>query len=127
VGERLSMTAGRLLLIPLLLEGVASVLWWRHTGDVRLYGVVQYVPMLAFPLVLLFRTPRYSRGSYLWGMFGLYAVAKALELADRPIGQIISTGGHPWKHLAAAGAMLCYCASVAGRTILVKAPPVPFD
>jgi lipopolysaccharide export LptBFGC system permease protein LptF len=60
IGERISMRAGRLLLAPLIVLGAASVLYWRFSGDLRLYVVVQYYPMLALPLMLILFRPRYS-------------------------------------------------------------------
>jgi hypothetical protein len=41
-------------------------------------------------------------------MAGCYALAKALELGDRALAAVVSTGGHPWKHLAGAVGILCY-------------------
>jgi hypothetical protein len=49
-------------------------------------------------------------------MVGLYGLAKIFELFDRQIAVVPSTGGHPWKRLAAAAAMLCYVKTIAGRT-----------
>jgi len=55
------------LLWPLLALGVASVWWWHWTelqgrGDLRLYGWVQYYPMLFLPLVLwLYYDPSHQR------------------------------------------------------------------
>ncbi len=98
----------RSLLLPLILAGVASVLWWRWTGNLFFYVLVQYVPGILIPLILLFRRPRYTATAWLWAMIALYVLAKLLELADRPLG-----GGHAWKHFAAAAAMLCYCLYVA--------------
>ena len=37
----------------ILLCGVPSVVWWRLSGDLRLYAIVQFYPMLALPLMLL--------------------------------------------------------------------------
>lgn len=115
IGERISMTAGRVLLVPLLLLGAMSVLYWKASGDLRLYGLVQFYPMVALPLLLILAPPRYSGVLGIFAMVGLYVVAKALELFDRQIGVILSTGGHPWKHLAGAVALLCYVNVVARR------------
>src|SRR5277367_3042904 len=116
IGERISMPAGRTLLFPLVGLGVLSVLDWRISGDLRLYGTVQFLPMLALPVILLLYPPRYSNSGGLFAMMGLYLLAKALELYDHDLGAFISTGGHPWKHVAAAGALFAYSISVARRT-----------
>jgi len=115
IAERLSMSAGRLLLYPLLACGALSVAYWKLSGDLRWYGLVQFVPMLALPVLLLGFPPRYSHAGGLWGCLGLYMLAKIAELLDKPIGRIVATGGHPWKHFAGAAAIVCYAISVANR------------
>ena len=42
VGERLDAKTGAILLWPLIAIGVLSILLWRWTGDLRLYGWVQF-------------------------------------------------------------------------------------
>jgi hypothetical protein len=120
VGERISPAAGKLLLVPLLALGVASVLYWRALGDLRLYGFVQFYPVLVLPLLIAIRPPRYSGTGGLFATMGFYALAKILEAFDRQIASVISTGGHPWKHAAGAIAMLCYVNMVARRKPLTK-------
>ena len=75
----------------------------RGAGDVRFYVAVQaYSPLVL--LVALFFPPRYTRGSDLAVVVGFYALAKAMEMLDKPIfelGHIVS--GHTLKHLAVAG------------------------
>jgi hypothetical protein len=122
-GERLSPRAGKLLLAPLLAAGVASVFYWYFTDDVRPYGLIQYFPMLAIPLMLLLYPPRYTAAWGIPAMIGLYAIAKALETFDRPIGDALSTGGHRWKHIAAAAAVLCYIVSIQRRKPLCYPDP----
>jgi hypothetical protein len=42
-----------------------------------------------------------------------------MSLLAAGIGSVagwVATGGHPWKHLAAAAAMWCYVRTVAGRS-----------
>src|SRR4051812_11888931 len=65
LGERLGRRAYRLLLWPLLGLGVASVLLWRASelrgeGDLRLYLLVQFFPLLMIPLLMALYTPRYT-------------------------------------------------------------------
>jgi len=108
IAERLSVGAGVLLLPLLTALGLASVLQWyagevHGRGDLRLYGVVQFYPMLAIPLLLLLREPRYTGGGWLVAALGLYAAAKLFEALDAVIfdlGHVVS--GHTLKHLAAA-------------------------
>ena len=111
IAERIGLAAGRRLLPLLLLAGAGSVLYWllgelKGAGDLRPYGLVQFFPLVAIPLLLLLFPPRYTRGADLVGALAWYALAKLFELLDAQIfavGGIVS--GHTLKHLASAVAM----------------------
>jgi len=108
IAERISVTAGLKLLLPLILLGAASVFYWYATeaqgvGDLRLYLSVQAFAILFIALTLLLFEPKYTRGGDFIVAIGFYALAKVFEVFDRPIfnaGHIIS--GHTLKHLAVA-------------------------
>ena len=51
VGERVNARFGAALLWPLLATGIFSLLLWRWTGDLRLYGWVQFFPAFVVPLL----------------------------------------------------------------------------
>ncbi len=108
IGEHISPRLGIRLLLPLLLFGVLSVLYWRVTdsgngGDLRLYVIVQYLPMLLIPAIVLLYRSALQPTSYLWALLGSYGVAKALEFLDAPIFRVTGfVSGHTLKHLAAA-------------------------
>jgi hypothetical protein len=110
VAELVSRRMGMGLFVPLLVLGVASVLWWHWTevrghGDLRLYGLVQYYPVVFIPLLLwLFYDPAYRSAiiSLAW-VVAWYVIAKGLEALDKPIYGLIGISGHTLKHLAAAG------------------------
>ncbi|HWK02181.1 MAG TPA: ceramidase domain-containing protein [Puia sp.] len=110
VAELIDMKLGILLLLPLVLIGVSSVLWWHYTetlerGDLRLYGFVQYYPMLFIPLIMiLFRSPTSNKGMRsLILAVAWYVVAKLLEKFDSPVYSTLHfISGHSLKHLAAA-------------------------
>jgi len=107
VAERVSAKAGAILLWPLLAIGVFSLLVWRWNGDLRLYGWVQFFPLLALPLMLLLLPPKYTGALYWIVAAALYALAKVLEHFDDAIysiGHVVS--GHTLKHLVAATACL---------------------
>ena len=53
IGEHFNERFGLQMLAPLLLVGIASVAYWAWTDDLRLYALVQFLPMLLIPLVLL--------------------------------------------------------------------------
>ena len=67
VVERVSVRAGLRLLLPLVGLAIVSVGYWhlteqRGAGDLRLYALVQFYPLLAIPLMLWLLPPRYTRG-----------------------------------------------------------------
>jgi len=51
-------------------------------------------------------------------MIGFYGLAKIFEAFDYRAAALIPTGGHPWKHVAGAVAMLCYVQAVRRRSPL---------
>jgi hypothetical protein len=106
--ERVGPKVGRTLFLPLMLLGAGSVIYWHYTetlgaGDLRVYLLVQFYPLVALPFILVLFPPRYTRSSDLVAALTAYVVAKLLELLDYQIyaaGQIVS--GHTLKHLVAA-------------------------
>lgn len=98
----------RVLLFPLIALGIASVLSWRATGDLRLYVLVQFGSMAAVVAMLLVSPSTTPQSRALWWTLALYGVAKVLELTDHQMALVLSTGGHPWKHVVAAGAIYVY-------------------
>jgi hypothetical protein len=100
IGECWSANAMRRALWPLVALGLFSVVWWRVSGDLRLYGLVQFVPILTIvAAVLVFPAPR---NRYLWATFLLYATAKLCERFDVAVYSAIDVSGHTIKHLLAA-------------------------
>jgi len=105
VEDRLDAKLGAILLWPLISVGVFSLVLWRWTGDLRLYGWVQFFPCIALPVLFFLYAPKHSGTSYWLIAAALYAVAKLFEFNDDAIysfGSILS--GHTLKHLAAAAA-----------------------
>lgn len=105
IEQRVSAKSGAFLLWPLLVLGLLSLLVWRWTGDLRLYGWVVLFPIVLLPLIFwLFPRQDGSTGYWL-AAAGLYVIAKLFEHFDAAVfsaGQIVS--GHTLKHLFAAAA-----------------------
>jgi len=108
LGEFVSPRIGRTVLIPLLLIGIASVEYWAYTetnghGDLRPYVVVQFLPMMLVPAILLTYKPAIGSAKYFWYMLLFYVLAKLFEFID---GQLYAAGGiisgHSLKHVFAA-------------------------
>lgn len=110
IGDRIGPVAGQRLLGPLLAIGVGSVIVWHLSevagrGDLRLYALVQFLPLLLVPLLLLLMPARYSGAVWLWVALALNAIGKVAELADAWI--LAASGlmsGHTVKHLVMAAA-----------------------
>jgi hypothetical protein len=106
----INIKIGARMLIPLVLLGIASVLWWYHTeqrgaGDIRMYGFIQFYPMLLIPLIFVFfANPHNNKGlSLLVWVIVWYVAAKMLETFDSAIYQLTGfISGHSLKHIAAA-------------------------
>jgi hypothetical protein len=113
LAERVSVPVSRWLFLPLLLIGAGSVGYWHWTelhnaGDLRPYLLVQFGSLLAIVLLLVLYPATFPGTGYLVAGLALYAAAKGLESADRPIfalGEIVS--GHTLKHFAAAAGVAC--------------------
>jgi hypothetical protein len=114
LGEHASPRLARRALPALLLAGLGSVLYWAVSerlgaSDLRPYVLVQFLPMLLIPLLLLLYPSRLTRVGLLWALLALYGAAKALEHFDaavfKALGQLVS--GHTLKHLLSALALAC--------------------
>jgi hypothetical protein len=123
ISERVDVRAGVKLLVPLIVLGVASVLYWVALEDLRLYLLVQFGALAAIVTLCSFFPSRYTRGEMLFVAAALYVVAKVFELYDRAIfeltGQWIS--GHTLKHLTAAAALYVILWSLERRALKMRA------
>ena len=111
-GESISTRTASRLLVPLLFLGLASVVYWNITenlgkGDLRFYALVQFLPMLLIPFLLLFYGSCLSGRRWILTIILVYGVAKIAEMYDQQIYELIGFSGHSLKHLIAAfGAFL---------------------
>ncbi|MDX2457699.1 MAG: ceramidase domain-containing protein [Gammaproteobacteria bacterium] len=117
VGEYLSPGVGRALLWPLLLVGVLSIVYWHITesaghGDLRPYALVQFLPVVLIPMILLMFRSRLNGSIFLWAMIAAYVISKITEYYDAGIYAAIGTlSGHSIKHIVAAvGTLFIYLA-----------------
>lgn len=128
IGEHVSLKLGRGLLWPLLALGAVSVFYWdfsesRNAGDLRLYALVQFLPLLVIPVILFSYRSVFDRTRFIWVLFILYALAKLCELLDIAIyniGQVIS--GHTIKHIVASLAPLLMLHGIMQRRPVTKRP-----
>lgn len=133
IGEYVSVRGARMALLPLLIVGAGSVFYWAHTealgrGDLRAYAVVQFVPMLMIPLLILLHRDRSDLGPYVGWMIGFYIIAKALEFYDGQVyaaGQLLS--GHTLKHVFASLAPASILYGLTRRRYHAARPQEPTD
>lgn len=100
-----SPRAARLMFLPLVALGLFSIWWWRRSGDLRLYGLVQFVPMLVILGAVLVSRSRANRA--LWIAFLFYALAKVAENFDAAVFRVLPVSGHTVKHVLAGLAAYC--------------------
>jgi len=126
ISERIDRALGLRLLTPLVLLGLASVIYWNRTeltgaGDLRPYVLVQFGTLLLLMLILLLFPPRYTGTRHLIYTFGLYVLAKIFEQFDAPIYRALRIlSGHTLKHLAAAAAIAFIAIAVQHRELLLR-------
>lgn len=94
----------RSLLLPALLVGIASVIWWAVTGDLRFYVWVQLAPFLTILCAVAMFPPKFTHRAYLLYGLGTYGLAKIAELYDEQLYALTSQSisGHSVKHVLAS-------------------------
>ena len=109
----------------LVAVGVGSAVYWYVSetmghGDLRPYGLVQFYPAVALPLICLLFSGRRTDGRSLAWLMLWYAVAKLCEHFDGAIYDLLgnTVSGHTIKHLVAAAAILVVIR-------MVRRPPNP--
>ena len=126
--DRINVRAGLALLLPMLMLGAASVMYWQATeragaGNVIPYGILQGYSVLILLLLAALTPSRYTRGNYLYWVFGWYALSKVLETFDAEVlglGHVVS--GHTLKHFVAAFAGVAVCLMLTRRTLIAMDP-----
>jgi hypothetical protein len=129
VTEFISLRAGKLGLAPMVLLGLWSVLYWSWSesvgdGDLRLYFLVQFYPVIATPLIMLLFRSRYTQGGALLLTWAVFVLAKACEHYDPAIYALTGFwSGHTFKHFVAAGATLVPLYARRHRSLQAPLPP----
>ncbi len=121
IGEYIDAPLGRRLLWPLVLLGLYSIAHWRLTGhwgqdDLRVYALVQFLPMLLIPLMALLYEKRFTHGHWLGMFIAAYAAAKWFEWQDAAVYNALGLiAGHAIKHLLAALGVWCFLHQISVR------------
>ena len=108
LAERISVPLARTLFPVLIGVGLASILYWYLSersgqGDLRPYALIQFLPMLLIPLILLLFASKYTRSSDIWWFLAWYLIAKVCEALDTELLNWLKLiSGHSLKHIAAS-------------------------
>lgn len=124
IGEQISEELALTIFGPVIVLGIFSVAYWHFTeqkgiGDLRMYALVQFLPLLLIPLLLLlYPSPFKSNGS-IWLALGFYALSKGFEYYDRAIFELgFGFSGHSIKHISAAVGTGCVLWATKHRQLL---------
>ena len=103
IKEKVDEKWGTVMLIPSCLIGILSMLIWVITDDLRIYIIVQILPVAVAPYVVYY----YPNGMYSHDYFMIwcalfYALSKITEFSDHLFFRFMPLSGHTLKHILAA-------------------------
>ncbi len=124
IADRIHLGAGVAVILPLLLVlGALSMAAWHFTGDLRLYRVVQALPILLIWVICLLFPGRVTRVKYAAWMAFWFGLATFGDFFDKAIHGWIGFGGHAIKHLLAAIACVTILAMLEDAARRTNAAP----
>ena len=114
LAEYISVRIAVLLFPWLAFCGLFSVAYWAWTeslgqGDLRLYLLVQFLPVLLTPLILRIGRSPFDRSGHYWLIIACYLVAKLFEYLDAELFELLTlVSGHTLKHLTSGLAVAVF-------------------
>ncbi|MCU0937589.1 MAG: hypothetical protein MUC86_00265 [Burkholderiaceae bacterium] len=105
--DRVDVRAGLWALVPMLLVGVGTVVYWIVTERQGRGNVMPYVVLQAYAVIVLLKLAamhpsRYTHGRAIYLVFAAYLLAKVFEHFDRQIFEWTgAVSGHTLKHVVA--------------------------
>ena len=104
ISEFIDVHFGKKALFPFLIIGVLSIGYWVVFQDLRMYVLVQFLPISLIPIILFLSKNNLKLKKYFWLILIAYIVAKFLESYDLFIYSTTYNliSGHTLKHFAAA-------------------------
>ena len=92
-----------MILLPLILVGILSVVYWVIFNDLRPYVLVQFYPMFAMPIILIRFKSSFTKSFGYWVLLITYIIAKICEYFDEELFDFFSIiSGHSLKHILSA-------------------------
>ncbi len=124
IADRIHLGAGVAVALPLLLVlGALSMAAWQVTGDLRLYRLVQALPVLLILMICPLFPGRVTRVKYAAWMAFWFALATFCDLFDDSVYDWIGFGGHAIKHVLAAIACFTILAMIEDAGRRTETPP----
>ena len=100
ISEFVNIKVGLSMLFPSIIIGILSVVYWVIFDDLRLYILVQFFPLIAILIILIFFKSNYNFTIGYWLLLIAYIVAKFFEHLDYQTQNILKIfSGHTLKHL----------------------------
>jgi len=89
----------------LLIFAVVSVVWWHLIGDLRLYLLLQGLPLILIPMWQAIYCASASARIMFGGALPLYVMVRVVEFYDHALlAALGAVSGYTLKHLLAAAA-----------------------
>jgi len=129
--DRVDVRTGLLALVPMLLIGIGTVVYWIVTerlgrGNVVPYGVLQAYSVIVLLKLAAMHPSRYTHGNAIYAVFAGYLLAKGFEHFDRQIFEVTGVvSGHTLKHVAAGLAGLPVVYMLWRRQLAAPVAPQP--
>lgn len=121
LAEHVAPRLEKYLLAPAIIFGIASVVYWHYSNDLRLYVLVQFLPLLLVAVILLLFKSQYTHRGLLVPALVIYLASKLAEHFDATLfaatGETVS--GHSLKHLLAAAALFVVYWMLQRRTLCI--------
>ncbi len=103
VSEFIHLKIGQKLLIPALITGLLSIFYWIVFDDLKVYVLVQFYPIIATLIALVFFKSIYNLTIGYWLLLLAYITAKILEHFDYQTHQFLKLlSGHTLKNIVVA-------------------------
>jgi len=120
ITDRVNSDKGvRIVLPALIIFGAGSAIYWHITDDLRAYLLVQFLPVLIIPLImLLWPHGKWITWRAILGVFVFYTLAKLTEHFDAEVLELMggAISGHTIKHVfAALGPVAVACTLIKPR------------
>ena len=100
ISEFIDFKVGLKSLFPAVLIGLLSVVYWIVFKDLKIYILVQFYPVLAILVILIFFKSKYNLTIGYWLLLLTYIIAKIFEHFDYQTQIVLEIlSGHTLKHI----------------------------